>query len=251
MNKIYLLLMLFALALASCDQDNIGTIYEPDGPYVSFATSVVPDNVLSADNNFSVNCVLVRSDLKGSATANIELEMNADIDGVFALENNSVTFEDGKGTAYVKIVPLVSPDQLDPTKAYVFNLTITSDNASELFNTATYKAGFKFDYVGTANFNSEFFEDIWDVEVYKLVVGSKTLYKLKELYDVGIDVTVIVENNIITIEEQVGWYSNTYESDVHVLGSGTMSGKVLTMTIEHLIPDLGSYGEYNEVLTLP
>ncbi|WP_167605285.1 hypothetical protein [Maribellus sediminis] len=251
MNKIYLLLMLFALALASCDQDNIGTIYEPDGPYVSFATSVVPDNVLSADNNFSVNCVLVRSDLKGSATANIELEMNADIEGVFALENNSVTFEDGKGTAYVKIVPLVSPDQLDPTKAYVFNLTITSDNASELFNTATYKAGFKFDYVGTANFNSEFFEDIWDVEVYKLVVGSKTLYKLKELYDVGIDVTVIVENNIITIEEQVGWYSNTYESDVHVLGSGTMSGKVLTMTIEHLIPDLGSYGEYNEVLTLP
>ena len=251
MKKIYLLIMLFALALASCDQDNIGAIYEPDGTYVSFASSVVPDNILSADNNFSVNCVLVRSDLKGSATANIELEMNADIEGVFELENNSVTFEDGIGTAYVKIVPVISPDPLDPTKSYVFNLSLTTDNASELFNRANYKAGFKFDYVGTANFNSEFFEDIWDVEVYKLVVGSKTLYKLKELYDVGIDVTVIAEDNIITIEEQVGWYSNTYESDVHVLGSGTMSGKVLTMTIEHLIPDLGSYGEYNEVLTLP
>lgn len=251
MKKIYLLLCVFALALTSCDQDNIGTIYEPGNPYVSFASSVVPDNVLSADNNFSVNCVLVRSELSGSTTASIELEMNADIDGVFALESNNVTFDDGKGTAYAKIVPLVSPDQLDPTKTYVFNLTITGDNASELYNTATYKAGFKFDYVGTAIFTSEFYEDEWPVEVYKLVVGSKTLYKAKELYDVGVDVTIAVEGNVATVEDQMGWYSSYYESEVRVLGYGTLDGKVFSLMIEHYIPDLGSFGEYSEILTLP
>ncbi|HPF52322.1 MAG TPA: hypothetical protein PK335_12140 [Draconibacterium sp.] len=251
MKKIYLLITVVALALSSCDQENIGTIYEPDSPYVSFASSVVPDNVLSANNNFSVSCVLVRSDLSGSATASIELEMNADIDGVFALESNSVTFGDGEGTAYVKIVPLVSADQLDPTKTYVFKLTITSDNASELYNTATYKAGFKFDYVGTANFTSELFEEGWTVEVYKLVVGSKTLYKAKELYDVGIDVTITVEGNVVTVEDQLAWYSGYYESDVRIVGTGTMDGKVISLTLEHYIPDLGSFGEYSEILTLP
>ena len=251
MKKIYLIIIVLAVAFSACDQDNIGTIYEPGNPYVSFATSVVPDNVLSADNNFSVSCVLTRSDLSSSMTATVELEMNADIEGIFALESNSITFEDGNGTAYAKIVPLVSPDQLDPTKTYVFNLTITSDNASELYNTATYKAGFQFEYVGTADFVSEFFEDEWSVEVYKLSVGNKTLYKAKELYDVGIDVTLVVEGNEVTVDDQVGWYSNSYESDVHVVGSGTMDGKVISLILEHYIPDLGSYGEYLEVLTLP
>lgn len=251
MKRIIIIPFILALLLTSCDQENIGTLYEPNSPYVAFASSVVPDNVLSTDNNFSVSCVLVRSELSGSMTATVELEMNDDIEGIFALESNSVSFEDGEGTAYAKIVPLVSANQLDPTKTYVFKLTISSDNASELYNTATYKASFKFDYVGTADFSSELFEQEWQVEVYKLVVGSKTLYKLKELYDVGTDVTVFVEDNIITIEDQIGWYSNSYESDVHIVGQGTMSGKVMTMTIEHYIPDLGSYGEYSEILTLP
>jgi hypothetical protein len=251
MKKIILILTAFALVMTACDQDNTGVIYEPDSPYVAFASSVVPDNVLTADNNFSVTCVLVRSDAAGSMTASIELEMNAGIEGVFDLESNTVTFEDGKTTAYVKIVPLVSPSQIDPTKSYVFKLTITSDNASELYNTATYKAGFKFSYVGTASFNSEFFEDTWDVEVYKLVVGTQTLYKLKELYDTGNDVTVIVEGNTITVADQVAWYYDDEYGDVYVTGSGTISGKVLTMHLTHYIPEVYAWDPATEILTLP
>lgn len=251
MKRIIFIPFILALMLTSCDQENKGAIYMPDDPYVAFASSVVPDNVLSVDNGFSVSCVLVRSDLNGSTTANVELEMNADIDGVFALENNTVSFENGNGTAYAKIIPLVSPDQLDPTKTYVFKLTITSGNASELFNTATYKAGFQFEYVGTADFNSEFYEISWPVEVYKLAVGSKTLYKLKELYDVGTDVTVTVEGSTITVADQVAWYYDDEYGDVYVRGSGTISGKIFTMLLTHYIPDVYAWDPATEVLTLP
>ena len=127
MKPTYLILILFSMAIFSCDQENMGTLYEPEAPYVAFSSPVVSGNVLSAENDFSVNVQLVRSHLSGSATATVSLEMNANIQGVFELESNTVTFEDGKGTAYLKIVPLVEPGQIDPTKNYVFNLIITDD----------------------------------------------------------------------------------------------------------------------------
>ncbi|MCA1759725.1 MAG: hypothetical protein LC658_08130, partial [Bacteroidales bacterium] len=149
MKHTYLILILFAMALFSCGQENMGTLYEPDAPYVAFSSPVVSGNVLSAENGFSVRVQLVRSDLSGAATATVSLEMNENIEGVFDLESNSVTFEDGKGIAYLKIVPQVEPGQIDPTKNYVFNLTLTGDNASGLYNKTSYRASFRYTSIGT------------------------------------------------------------------------------------------------------
>ena len=106
----------------------MGAIYEPGNVYVAFSSPVVPENILSAEGNFSVNVQIVRSVATMPTTAEVVLEMNDDIEGVFALESNTVTFGDGEEIAYVKIIPIVAPSFIDPTKSYVFNLTLIGDN---------------------------------------------------------------------------------------------------------------------------
>lgn len=251
MKNIYLILLLSALAFVSCDQENLGTIYEPENSYVAFSSSIVPENILAAENNFAVDVQLVRSDLAGSATAEVSLEMNDDIDGVFALESNTVTFEDGEGKAYVKIVPLVEPSQIDPTKTYTFNLTLTGDNVSEFYGQTTYKASFKYTPIGTGTFNSVFFGDVWSVDIEKLEVGNITLYKARGLYESGYDITIIVEGNTVTINEQPAWFYDSDNGDVMIIGSGIADGKELTISIEHYIPGLGGWDPETETLTLP
>ena len=250
MKKTFLILFAFAVLITSCDQENIGTVYEPGAPYVAFSSPVVSENILTAENNFSVNVQIVRSDLSTSTIAEVSLEMNDNIDGVFDLESSTITFDDGKAEAYVNIVPVVGPSEIDPTKSYVFKLTITSDNASELYNTTTYKASFQYTPIGAGNFVSNFVEEEWPVEIEKLEVGNLILYKAKDLYEAGYNITLIVEDNSVTINPQPAWVSSDYGL-VWAKGSGTITGKVLTLSIEHYVPDLGSWDEYTETLTLP
>lgn len=252
MKKIYLILTALVLVLASCDQDNIGTIYEPDGPYVAFSSSVVVDNFLTADNNYSVNVQVVRSDASSSATVGIELEITDDIHGLFELETNSITFNEGESIAYAKVITLVPPTSLSPGVSYDLTLTLTGDNISELYGQTTYKTSLKVDFasIGTGTFNSNFFGDSWGVEILKAELGSITLYKAIELYDVGYDMIIIVEGTNVTVNPQPAWYSDDY-GDVYAQGSGTIDGKVLTLQMEHFVPDLGGWDPETEVLTLP
>jgi hypothetical protein len=250
MKKIVLIIF-FALSLFACDQENIGTLYEPEAPYVAFSSSIVPENILSADNNYSVSVQIVRSDLSTATTANVALEMNDNIEGVFDLESSSVTFENGKGVAYVKIVPVVDAAAIDPTKAYVFNLTLTGDNVSSMYNKTTYKASFQYTSIGTGTFNSMFFEDEWSVDIEKLEVGNLVLYKTKGLYEDGYDITIIVDGENVTVDGQPAWYYDDEYGEVYVSGSGTISGKVVTLSLTHYIPDVHAWDPATEVLTLP
>jgi hypothetical protein len=250
MKKIVLIVFL-AISLFACDQENIGTLYEPEVPYVAFSSSIVPENILSADNNYSVTVQIVRSDLSTATTANVSLEMNDNIEGVFDLESSSVTFENGKGEAYIKIVPVVEAASIDPTKAYVFNLTLTGDNVSSLYNKTTYKASFQYTSIGAGTFNSMFFEDEWSVDIEKLEVGNLVLYKTKGLYEDGYDITIIVDGENVTVDGQPAWYYDDEYGEVYVSGSGTISGKVLTLSLTHYIPDVYAWDPATEVLTLP
>lgn len=251
MKNTLIILFVLALALFSCDQENIGTLYEPSSPYVAFSSPVVSENALSAENAYSVSCQIVRSDLNAATTANILLEMNDNIEGVFALESNTVTFENGKGIAYAKIIPLVEPSLIDPTKTYVFNLTLSGDNASELYNTTTYKASFEYTPIGSGIFTSAFYEDEWTVDIQKLVVGDLTLYKVKGLYEAGYDITIVVQGENVSVEGQAAWYYDDDYGEVYVSGNGTANGKVLTMSLVHYIPDVYDWDAATEVLTLP
>lgn len=251
MKNKFLILIVMAVAVVSCDQENIGTLYEPENSYVAFSSSVVPENILSAENNFSVNVQIVRSDLITPTTAEVTLEMNDDIDGVFKLESNSVTFQEGKGVAYAKIVPMVDAAQIDPTKSYTFKLILTGDNVSDFYGQTTYKASFKYTPIGEGTFTSEFYEDEWTVEIEKLEVGNIVLYKARALYESGYDITIIVDGENVTVNGQPAWYYDDEYGEVYISGSGTISGKNLTMSLTHYIPDVYAWDPATEVLMLP
>lgn len=254
MKYIFSIILVLSIAFVSCDQDNMGTIYEPEITYVAFRTSVVPENILSAEHNFSVSVQIVRSDASTPTTAEVTLEMNDDIDGVFALESNTVTFADGEQIAYAKIVPVVEPALIDPTKMYSFKLTLTGDNVSQFFNTTTYTAFFEIEYAaaGSGTFVSEFFEDQWSVEILKAELGDGVfLYKAKGLYEGGYDIVIVVNGNNVTVSDQAAWYYDDEYGDVFVSGTGTLNEKVLTLSLTHYIPDVYAWDAATEILTLP
>ncbi len=254
MKNILTILIIITIALTSCDQENIGTIYEPGNSYVAFSSPVVAENFLSAENNFSVSVQIVRSNLEEPTTANVSLEMNSDIEGVFALESNTVTFNVGEGKAYAKIVPAIAPASIDPTKTYKFNLTLTGDNVSELFNTTAYSATIKLDYleIGAGNFVSPFFEDEWPVNLLKADLGNNIiLYKALSLYEDGYDIIIVVNGENVKVAGQPAWYYDDEYGAVYVKGEGTINGKVITLSLTHFIPDVYDWYPSIEVLTLP
>jgi hypothetical protein len=260
MKHTYLILILFVVSLFSCDQENMGTLYEPDGPYVAFSSPVVSGNVLSAENDYSVNVQVVRSDLSAATTTSVELEMNEDIEGVFDLESSSVTFDEGKGIAYANIVPVINPSFIDVTKTYEFSLKLVGDNASDFYNQTTYRASFSltFQPFGTGTFSSEFLENDWNVEVEK--AEEADVYRILDCYAEGYNITFSVdnENNIRYSTQQTGYEdedygmvslampdpegSYYYSEPYHEGNSYFLLGR--------MIVDAGSFGHWYEVLTM-
>lgn len=253
MKKIYLALIVFVLAIVSCDQDNIGVLYEPGGPYVAFSSSIVVNNFLTAENNYSVTVQIVRSDNTSSETVGVSLEITEDIDGVFALESNTVTFNAGENVAYVKVIPLVEPTGISPGVTYNFNLSLSDTNVSEIFGETTYKASLKVDFtpIGTGIFTSEFFGDVWEVEILEANLGSVKLYKAIGLYEAGYDIIFIVDGTAVTVNEQATWYYDDDLGEVFLEGSGKLMDGELIVSLTHFIPGIHAWDPATEVLTLP
>ena len=250
------------MTLVACDQENIGTLYEPGGNYFAFSTSIVPDNVLSAENNYSVMVQIVRSDLKGTATAEVSLEMNANIDGVFALESSSVSFADGEGIAYAKIVPVVDLSMIDLSKIYEFKLTLPGENVSELYNESTYRASFQltFEPFGTGTYSSEFFGGEWSVEIEK--AAEAEVYKIVDCFAEGYDITFSVDanNNVFYSSQKTGYVDDEYgmvtmgmpdaeEPDSYYMGEPYREGNTFYF-LSRFTVEAGSYGHWYEFLTL-
>jgi hypothetical protein len=260
MKHTYLILILFTIVLFSCDQENTGTLYEPDKPYVAFSSPVVSGNILSSENDYSVHVQIVRSDLSSAATANVELEMNEDIEGVFELESSSVTFDDGKGIAYANIVPVVNPSLIDVTKTYEFSLTLVGDNVSELYHETTYRASFSLTFkpFGTGVFSSEFLENDWTVEVEK--AEEAEVYKILNCYAEGYDITFSVdnENNIRYSTQETGYEDEDYgmvslampDSEGSYYYSEPYREGNSYFLLGRMIVDAGSFGHWYEVLTM-
>jgi len=262
MKKIISILYLLLVVLVSCDQDNIGTLYDPETPYVAFSSSIVPENILSAENNYSVSVPIARSKLDEQTTAEVSLEMNDNIDGIFGLENTSVSFADGEGTAYAKIVPLVELSQIDVSKVYEFNLTLLGDNVSEFYNHTTYRATFllTFEPIGTGTLSSEFFGAEWSVQVEKAIEAE--VYKIIDCYTEGYNISFSVDNdnNVFYSPQQTGYVDPDYgmvslempdseEPDSYYMGEPYREGNTIYL-LGRFTVEAGSYGHWYEVLTL-
>ena len=250
------------VVLVSCDQENIGTLYEPQMPYVAFSSSIVPENILSAENNYSVSVPIARSNLNEQTIAEISLEMNDNIDGVFGLESTSVSFAEGEGIAYAKIIPLKDLSQIDVSKVYEFNLTLVGENVSEFYNHTTYRASFllTFETFGTGTFSSEFFGDQWTVQVEKALEAE--VYRIVDCYIEGYNISFSVdnENNVFYSPQQTGYVDPDYgmvslempdadEPDSYYMGEPYRDGNTIYL-LGRFTVEAGSYGHWYEVLTL-
>lgn len=239
--------------MVSCDQDNIGVLYQPDEPYVAFSSSIVVNNFLTAENDYSVTVQLVRSHNKVAETVSVNLEMTDDIVGIFELESSSVTFNEGENIAYAKIISIVEPTAISPGVTYSFELSLDDANVSELFGVTTYKASLKVDFMplGTGMFISEFFGDTWEVDLLEANLGAVKLYKAVGLYETGYDIIFIVDGTDVVVNDQPAWYYDDDLGNVHLEGYGSINNGQLTLTLTHFIPDVHTWEAATEVLTLP
>jgi hypothetical protein len=105
-----------------------------------------------------------------------------------------------------------------------------------------------FSPIGTGLFVSAFFEESWEQPVS--LAEQAEVYQCPGLYATGYDVNFMVDGSTVTVPEQFGWKHSTY-GDISIQGTGTKEGNVLTVSIEHFVPGLGSFGAETEVLTLP
>lgn len=99
LGKYILGLALVAVGLTSCDQDNIGAIYEPTVANISFITG--EQSTLTDQTSIEVPVAISRATTNGTYTATVTL---SDADEGVSLKSNQVTFADGEGLAYATVV---------------------------------------------------------------------------------------------------------------------------------------------------
>jgi len=255
MKKILFPILLLMIVLISCDQDNEGPLFDTKGiDYVAVGvTAIEAPYALNNENGYSIMFPIHRSDKSKSGTvANLSLEGS----DLFELESSTLTFEEGSGLVYAKVITLDN-SALDPAMIYSFTLTVTGDNASLLYNTAEFSAQLELSLssLGTGAFTSTFFEDNWGVEVLK--ADGLEIYKVMGLYEEGSDI-LIIENaatGTVSIPDQKAWYHSAgYQVYVKGTGSVSVNGdgkKVYSMDLEHFIPDVINWGAWPEVLVFP
>ncbi|QIA09370.1 hypothetical protein [Draconibacterium halophilum] len=238
-------------------------MYEPEMSYVAFSSSIVPENILSAENNYSVSVQIARSNIDEQTSAQVSLEMNDNIEGLFGLESTSVTFAEGEGKAYAKIVPLVDISQIDVSKVYEFKLNLLGDNVSEFYSQTTYRASFllTFESIGTGTLSSEFFGNETTVQLEKALEAD--VYKIIDCYTEGYTISFSVDNdnNIFYATQQTGYEDPDYgmvslempdseEPDSYYMGEPYRDGNTFYL-LGRFTVEAGSYGHWYEVLTLP
>jgi len=256
MKKILFPILSLMLILVSCNQDVEGPLFDAKGvDYVAVGTTYVDGAyALNNDNDYTIMFPIHRTDKNADGTiATLELVEET---GVFELETAQLSFVKGEGLAYAKIVPSNAAD-IDPATLYSFELKVTGDNASTLYNTATFSGQLELTLapVGEGVFESSFYEEAWAQSILK--ADGLDIYKLPGLYEAGSDILVIenVTAGTISIPAQKAWYhSQGYQ--VYVQGSGTVSTngdgkKVYSMQLEHYIPDVHTWGPWPEVLVFP
>ncbi|MCT4645006.1 MAG: hypothetical protein N4A74_08475 [Carboxylicivirga sp.] len=252
--KHILSILMLTVILVGCNQDNEGPLFDAKGiDYVAVGTtSVETPYALNNSNNYSIMFPIHRTDKGTDGTiANLEF---VDESGVFELDNDKLSFANGEGLAYAKIVAS-DPAAIDPAAIYSFTLKVTGDNASPLYHTATFSGQLelKFESLGKGEFNGALGER--SVNVFK--AEGLEIYKVEGPYADGTDILIIEDATAKTVKlpNQKAWFHSAgYQ--VYAKGSGSVSTngagkKVYSLNTNHYIPDVHDFGVIPEVLVFP
>lgn len=242
---------------ASCDTDNEGDIYNGTTMGVTFATGTQAVSFPSTGyEGFDVE--LLRAKSSEAATINLsatwvvgneEQALPASI-----TVPSSVSFAAGEFKTKIHVtVGDITPGQNYKVKISLPVEMATVDQTSD--KVITIYRDHTFSLLGTGTFKSaamaEEEEDFatWEVEVQK--ADQTTWYKAMDLYEEGYNIVFKVnEANEVTVESQPAWKHASY-GEIFVSGKGSLENGVITVKLAHDVPNVGSFGEFKEILYLP
>jgi len=259
LHKISLLLSIFAVGLfASCDTANEGAIYEPANPGVKFQVGEAEVVLLPDDAGTSTFLFRNNTDTDLTVSLTSALYLGEDKDGNEVLEAlpegisvpSSVTFPKGEGKVQIPI----SVGNVTLGAAYVVKIALANaSDAVEIGAVNSTLVSITKDYIwkaaGTLHIQSEWMEDEWD-DVLQVAEGTNTLYRAYQVYIQGYSLKFWIQGDKAIVEPHACDFSSSYGA-IWAEGSGTFKDGVADMMIEFYVPGVGSWGEFNEIITLP
>ena len=261
LGKYILGLALVAAGLTSCDQDNIGAIYEPTVANVSFMTA--EQSTLTKANSITVPVAVSRA--KTDGTASYAITITDASEGV-TLKDQNVTFAAGEGMAYVN----VDFANMGPGQTYECTLNLSSEAAAtanpdfgeQIISTkVSVMCDFDWEELGNGFYSSP---DWWEEEFYVPITHAKgsNIYRMIGLFEDGYDIQFTINaDNTVTVPAQPSWYHSSY-GNIWLVGdandtadgyAGTYDpgSKTVTFILYHYVPGLGGFGTFVDTLTMP
>ena len=178
LGKYILGLALLAAGLTSCDQDNIGAIYEPTADKITFM--LAEQSAITKDASIEIPVAITRAKTNGTYTADLTLVDNP---ANMTLKSNSVTFADGEGMAYATVVV----SNMEPGAKYTGTVKL-SDKDADTENTVYGEAihavniAVQCDYnwidAGMCHFVDYNWEDGWEADVPVINAERTNIYRI-------------------------------------------------------------------------
>ena len=261
LGKYILGLALIAAGLTSCDQDNIGAIYEPTVANVSFLAA--NQGTTTEEANLTVPVAIGRATTNGTYTATVTM---TDASEGVTLKSQQVTFADGEGMAYAYL----EFANMQKGVEYTCNLTLSdADKATankdfgEQISTTAVSVMCDYNWINMGNgFYSS--PEWWEEEFYVPILHAEgtNIYRMIGLFQDGYDIDFTINaDNTVTVAGQPSWYHSSY-GNVWLVGdandtadgyAGTYDAatKKVTFILYHYVPGVGGFGTFVDTLTMP
>ena len=252
---------LVAASLTSCDQDNIGAIYEPTVANVSFLAA--SQSTTTEEANLTVPVAIGRATTNGTYTATVTM---TDASEGVTLKSQQVTFADGEGMAYAYL------EFAGMQKGIEYTCTLNLSDADK----ATANTEFGEQKVSTnvsvmcdynwLNLGNGFYSspEWWEEEFYVPVLHAEgtNIYRMIGLFQDGFNIDFTIEaDNKVYVASQPSWVHSNY-GKIYLVGDAndTADGyagtydpatKEVTFILYHYVPGLGGFGTFVDTLTMP
>ena len=261
LGKYILGLALVAAGLTSCDQDNIGAIYEPKAANISFLAA--EQNTLTQEETLTVPVAIGRATTNGTYTANVTM---TDASEGVSLKSQQVTFADGEGMAYA----IVEFTNMQKGIEYSCSLELSAADAATA-NTDFGEQVTKTDIYVMCDYNwinlgNGFYSspEWWEEEFYVPIQHAEgtNIYRMIGLFEDGFDIQFTIEgDNKVYVPSQPSWVHSSY-GKIYLVGDAndTADGyagtydpatKKVTFILYHYVPGVGGFGTFVDTLTMP
>lgn len=249
--SIFTLLVVFALAFASCEQDVERVIYKGTGGADAAFSSTVLKRELASSEQGVLPVTVYRGNAKSAAEVAITI---TDASGLFSLQTPTASFAAGENETTINLI--YNFGALNPIATYVVNLAIGADDASAAAQKTMkleLKMKLEYSFYGVGEFTSEFYEETWPVDFHK-AAGAEA-YIMKDCYFAGYDISFILNGTEVIVKQQnIGWlYSEAYGYVFFTPSSSKIIDGGVEFTTKFALPAAGLAftGEFLEVAMFP